>query len=77
MLINDRCYDIDKFFLVPDEFGIYEHIVGGDILCEFYGICRFIMRVDISSFRFECRFAYMLLAEESFICIMVYHLEKK
>ena len=77
MLIDDRGYEIDEFFLVPDEFRIDEDIVHGDIVRKLDMLFRLIISEDISSFRFERSFAHMLLVEESIVIIVPHHLEKE
>ena len=75
MLVDYRSDDIDEFFLVPDEFRIYENIVHGDIVGKLDMFFCFIVSENISSFRFERCFAYMLLIEKIVIIIMLYHLK--
>lgn len=77
MLIDDRSYEIDEFFLVPDEFRIDEDIVHSDIVRKLDMLVCLIISEDVPSFRLERSLAYMLLVEERIIIIVPHHLEKE
>ena len=75
MLVDHRSNNVYKFFFTPDKFRIHENIVHGDIVGKLDMFFCFIISEDISSFRFERCFAYMLLIEKIVIIIMLYHLK--
>lgn len=77
MLIDNGSYEVDEFFLVPDEFGVDEDIVHGDIVRELDMLFRFIVSEDVPSLGFERSFAHMLLVEHRIIIVVSYHLEKE